>query len=686
MAGDDPTVDPEKTGIDQSLLLCTELTMAGDDPTVDPEKTGIEPAPAPAPTPTTVLSMSISGIEPLPHPSGGGTEPGSLPGAFRSDGTRGPASVPAGLARLRNNDAPPEHQVHASGDLVVANPVTDYPTDLPQAEGVDPGRLRERTNPSLSDKRCKVALGVALLLFVLLVVIASSLTAYFVQRENGNSDVVSEPPAVVASGAPHTQAPSSLQGHVLSLLPDKTLHSLDEEGSPQARAFDWLMEDMEHNPGYYEGQIQQRFAMASLYFATGGETWNSNAHWLSHDVHECSWFQQTDFASKTFGELIYPGYLAEFFPSEGPTPRCNANGLIVNLWLDANNLVGSLPVELYMLTALKAMAFGFNPGLYGSIASEIGRLTSLEAIINMNLMEKGGGVVPSEIGLLTGLRGLGLYNSGHTGQIPTEIWQLRNLSTLVLGSTNQQPAGSIPSDVGLISNLRWWHILAAGLTGSIPSEIGKLPKLEWCVLEQNQLTGHLPSELGKLTGLRILSLWKNSLSGTLPSQLGEMTSTTVFTAVMNQITGTIPSQIGRLTNMADILSLGSNLLQGEIPTEIGLLTNLEEFNVNGNNHTGPVPSQLGLLTSLEWLGLANNSLTGSVPNELSPLGGSLYLLELHNNALLSGTIPSNLCGINNTCIQNPIKFCEPRQGLTFDCAVLSGCDCTETVPANTTRA
>lgn len=57
---------------------------------------------------------------------------------------------------------------------------------------------------------------------------------------------------------------------------------------PQLFAFQWLSLD----PGlrkYTKARIRQRFALATFYVTTRGDTWADNKHWLSYDHHECDW-------------------------------------------------------------------------------------------------------------------------------------------------------------------------------------------------------------------------------------------------------------------------------------------------------------------------------------------------------------------------------------------------------------
>ena len=60
--------------------------------------------------------------------------------------------------------------------------------------------------------------------------------------------------------------------------------------------------------------------------------------------------------------------------------------------------------------------------------------------------------------------------------------------------------GSIPSQIGLLTNLSVLFLYNnLALTGSIPSQIGLLTSLNWLWLANNTLTGSIPSQIGLLT-------------------------------------------------------------------------------------------------------------------------------------------------------------------------------------------
>jgi Leucine-rich repeat (LRR) protein len=76
------------------------------------------------------------------------------------------------------------------------------------------------------------------------------------------------------------------------------------------------------------------------------------------------------------------------------------------------------------------------------------------------------GSIPSEIGILTNLTGLSLYNNQLTGSIPPEIGNLTNLESL-----------SLWGNCYSIEYTTEINLSISGLTGEIPPEIGNLTNL-----------------------------------------------------------------------------------------------------------------------------------------------------------------------------------------------------------------
>ncbi|CAB9501323.1 Leucine Rich Repeat [Seminavis robusta] len=546
--------------------------------------------------------------------------------------------------------------------LAVANAVEEVdPLSLPQAmpseANSDNAKRDQKDNGWVAICTCA---GLALMGgLVLLIVFLVSGT---------DQSTATNYPAAASSMAP--TSPISLESYLSSLLPNHTVKAMEDKDSPQYQAFEWLLEDP-YVYGYAEKRILQRHALMSFFYATAGPTqWTNKTGWGSYSLHECDWYQNQDFASKTILQNYYPGFLQGFLEPL-PDSRCDNQGIYTHLWLDQNNLVGSFVEEVFSLTSLKTLSAGLNP-IYGTISSHIGHMSDLQglAIASAGLS----GSLPSEMGYLSSLQVNSLYGNQLEGTVPEEIWQLTNLEFLVLGRNNKLQ-GSIPSKVGTFAKLRWLLFEECDLSGPLPTELGQATSLEWLVLVAGNLSDTLPTELGSLPRLWFLSLYGNQLEGTLATELGLLSSLGVVDLRWNSFSGTLPSELGLLP-VLQTLSLESNFLSGTIPTELANLSELYMLPLADNRFTGFIPSEFGMMPSLELLSVANNSLSGTIPQDLAPLQRSLYSLHVQGNSLLSGVMPDLLCAINKTCVFDWFEECEGPYGLIFECTeMLCGCDC-----------
>ena len=275
-------------------------------------------------------------------------------------------------------------------------------------------------------------------------------------------------------------------------------------------------------------------------------------------------------------------------PCEQDSRNSNNNhtgsGRIKNLWLYKNELAGTLPLELYWLTALRTMDFADNAKtgekskLTGSISSHIGLLTNLEALnLPLNSFT---GTLPTELGLLSNTLSGGVLNSNSfEGTLPTELGQLAELDVLFLDFN--QFYGALPTEVGQLSNLIWLVAMDNALTGPLPTELGKLSLLVGVALTSNYLTGQVPSELGTLSDLMFVLVDDNQLEGSIPSQIGLLSSLTLLSLGNNPLlTGTVPSQITQLlppTNTVGFLAalnVANTSITGMIPPELCMVPGL----------------------------------------------------------------------------------------------------------------
>jgi internalin A len=252
----------------------------------------------------------------------------------------------------------------------------------------------------------------------------------------------------------------------------------------------------------------------------------------------------------------------------------------------------------------------------------------------LDLSAKELAMLPSEIGQLTNLTTLWLYNNYLTG-IPYEIGNLTNLKWLLLYNNYLT---NIPDELEKLTNLTELLLYNNQLT-SIPAKLGNLTNLTELQLHDNQLTS-IPAELGNLTNLKVLSLSGNQLSS-IPAELGKLINLTTLDLSYNQLTS-IPAELGQLTNLTT-LYLSENQLKS-IPAELSQLTNLTELRLDNNQLTS-VPVEIGKLTNLNFLDLSRNRLT-SIPSELGKLT-NLKDLYLSYNQLTS--IPAELG--NLTCLR-----------------------------------
>ena len=102
-----------------------------------------------------------------------------------------------------------------------------------------------------------------------------------------------------------------------------------------------------------------------------------------------------------------------------------------------------------------------------------------------------------------------------------------------LGLSDKQPTGSIPVELGQLSNLHQVYLYNNQLTGSIPVELGQLSNLWQLRLSGNELTGAIPAELANLTNLKELWLNNNQLTGLVPHQLAQLSNLAALRLVDN---------------------------------------------------------------------------------------------------------------------------------------------------------
>ena len=311
-----------------------------------------------------------------------------------------------------------------------------------------------------------------------------------------------------------------------------------------------------------------------------------------------------------------PGVLTAGNPGAGSIVTCAADGAVPDP--DTNTgLVGDCEALLLFKEAFARHAF-LNWSADIPLAEWEGIVVggSPPRVQELALRKHGlSGVIPPEIGLLTGLEVLDLKWNRFYGELPPELGGLTELRALHLGGS-----GSSTEVLLAMTGLKNLEVLdIRGLTGAIPPELGELAKLQVLRLTANagvrSLAGVIPPELGSLTNLQVLDLSWNDLSGSLPVELGSLTNLQVLDLSWNDLSGSLPVELGSLTNL-QVLDLSWNDLSGSLPVELRSLTNLQVLDLKGNDLSGSLPVELSNLENLVDLSLDGAALSGCVPFEL----------------------------------------------------------------------
>jgi hypothetical protein len=150
--------------------------------------------------------------------------------------------------------------------------------------------------------------------------------------------------AVAVVGSSREPTPSPLYRSLTidefrdSLLPPDSLQLTLDLLPPQGLALRWLAGDLKDR-SELGWRALQRFSLAVIYFSLSGKQWYNQSGWLDSS-DECFWF-----------------CVSEDLTDVSP---CDSTGRIVALGLPDNNLTGSIPPELTLLTNLEVIDLSDN--------------------------------------------------------------------------------------------------------------------------------------------------------------------------------------------------------------------------------------------------------------------------------------------------------------------------------------
>lgn len=144
---------------------------------------------------------------------------------------------------------------------------------------------------------------------------------------------------------------------------------------------------------------------------------------------------------------------------------------------------------------------------FPGVTVENGHVTEIRMLFN-NL----NGTLPASLGLLTELRVLELSFNKIYGEIPESLGNLKKLEVLALNGNHL--SGAIPSSIGTLGTLKQLHLSSNELSGDLPGAINNLSNLEVFNVFDNELTGQLPIALTTSRNLKEFIVAENHFEDT----------------------------------------------------------------------------------------------------------------------------------------------------------------------------
>ncbi|CAB9512587.1 LRR receptor-like serine threonine-protein kinase [Seminavis robusta] len=192
---------------------------------------------------------------------------------------------------------------------------------------------------------------------------------------------------------------------------------------------------------------------------------------------------------------------------------------LVYLSLERNSISGAIPSTFDQSSViqmdLQGNQLSYIPSEIGLLGNQAGQLD-----LSNNLIL----TLPSELFLLTSLSVLQLHGN-RIEQLPNEIDQMTNLEPCynffdAWLSLSNNKLSSIPPEIGRLTNLRTFTFQRNQISSFPDVNWSSLPHLLSIQLSHNLLESTIPSELGLLEELVKLDLSNNALTGSIPPELG----------------------------------------------------------------------------------------------------------------------------------------------------------------------
>jgi Leucine-rich repeat (LRR) protein len=273
-------------------------------------------------------------------------------------------------------------------------------------------------------------------------------------------------------------------------------------------------------------KVDERGILVELFKSCGGGSWRRNDFWGNAYVSPCNWYGV----------------------------GCN-QGQVVLLNMQSNNLVGTLPRQIFDLPSLQMLWLSDNPEIDIELDSHPNATSLLDLKLDRTAIKSLKG-----ISFATSLTALDASSSKLVGTFPEELFALENLRVLSL--SNNSLDGELPEFLSRLRYLRTFEVASNGFSGNLPAFSDSVA-LTHVDVGFNGLKGQIRSDF--LANVPIFASVKmylqgNKLTGSVPAELERFAKMTIDVRE-NQIDA-IPSVLCTRTawNDAEIERYGCDAL------------------------------------------------------------------------------------------------------------------------------
>ncbi|BAU02131.1 hypothetical protein VIGAN_11156700 [Vigna angularis var. angularis] len=326
------------------------------------------------------------------------------------------------------------------------------------------------------------------------------------------------------------------------------------------------------------------------------------------------------------------GEISHFFRNSS---WCNRH-VFQNLYLSYNNITGTLPMSIALLSELEGLLLDGNC-LEGDVTES--HLSNFSKLRHLHLSDNSLSlkIVPNWVPPFQ-IISLRLRSCKLGPRFPSWLHTQRSIEFLDI--SNNRLNCSVPKlfwnnlqDVGYL------NMSQNNFTGAIPNMSMKLSSTPFIILNLNHFEGEIPSFLLQASELKLSD---NKFSDLFSFRCDQSSSELTFLDLSNnQLKGQL-SDCWKSIDRLVWLDLSNNKLSGKIPMSMGNLVKLEGLVLRNNNLTGELPSTLKNCNNLIALDVGENMLLGPIPSWIGESMQKLKILNMRKNQF-SGNLPSQLC-------------------------------------------